>query len=99
MNAYATAARPQTQTSPHRRKLQIKGDIPTVNRKAYSPQRDSKMEYKFGTLKTKGKLLHKYNPVTIKDYISPNYAHGKSLTQPTLVPNSTGKIYQLKLKL
>ena len=97
MNIYASASRPQQ--SPHRKRLCIKEHVPTDNRKVPVPERDDRMAYKFDTLKTKSNLVHKYNPVKLKDYISPNYAHGKTLTHPTLVPNTYGKIYQLKLKL
>ena len=57
------------------------------------------MEYKLGQLIVKGGLTYAYNPVTLMDYMTPNYAYGTKLTQPTLVPNVEQKIYKFKLKL
>jgi hypothetical protein len=80
----------------------VKEGVPTQNRKrpgtGVTPAA-TQMGQKNQTLAVKGQLTNAYNTVAMRDYISPNYAHGNILTQPTLVPNTSGKTYQLKLKL
>ena len=44
-------------------------------------------------------LTYNYNTVSLQDYMTENYAYGKTLTQNTLVPNTDGKVYKVKLKL
>ena len=102
MNAYSYGtSRPSG--SPYResprRKYRAKEETFKGNRKSEaSPQWHGKLT-KQSTLKVRGQLTNAYNPVSLNEYITYKYPHGKTLTQPTLVPNLEGKIYHLKLKL
>lgn len=44
-------------------------------------------------------LTNRYDPVDLGDYMTPNYAHIKRITIPTLIPNKEKTTYKLKLRL
>jgi len=44
-------------------------------------------------------LVHKYDPVDLKEYMGVKYPHFTHITQRTLVPNEEDKLYSCRLKL
>ena len=44
-------------------------------------------------------LTNRYDPVDLRAYMTPNYAHIKRITVPTLIPNKDQTLYKLRLRL
>ena len=98
----STMNKSYTSTSPsraHQRRIYVKDEVPKDNIKVFREKKVVPKAWSLKTMHLPEHLTNRYDPVDLRDYMTPNYAHIKRITVPTLIPNKDQTLYKLRLRL
>jgi len=71
----------------HQRRIFVKDEVPRDNIKVFKEKVAVPKAWSLKTMHLPEHLTNRYDPVDLRDYMTPNYAHIKRITVPTLIPN------------
>lgn len=73
--------------STHQRRIYVKDEVPKDNIKQFREKKIVPKAWTLETMHLPEHLANRYDPVDLRDYMTPNYASIKKVTIPTLIPN------------
>mgnify|MGYP000689231881 CR=1 FL=1 len=86
-------------SSRHQRRIFVKDEVPKDNIKQFKQKKIVPKAWTLETMQLPEHLTNKYDPVDLRDYMTPNYAGIKKVSIPTLIPNKEQTLYRLRLRL